>query len=100
VGRSPSDTDALKMNLHRILLLDTNSLSINSMALFESRLKAAYYDGFEDNYLAVKNILSEQEFAESNDDIWLLWLPHKPLSSHIIQQYGGNKVSIDVINIL
>mgnify|MGYP006879917463 CR=1 FL=1 len=71
----------------------------NYMAHLESRLKAAYYGGFDDNYETIKNILisseSNGEIGNLEEEIWLLWLPHKPLSNNIIQQYGNKRINIE-----
>ncbi|AIB51855.1 hypothetical protein E24_00156 [Faustovirus] len=64
------------------------------MALFENKLKAVYYGGFEDNHEAVKRILIDNEI-KPDDQIWLLWLPHKPISNSMIQKYGGDRINIE-----
>ncbi|QJX71414.1 hypothetical protein F-S17_0150 [Faustovirus] len=62
------------------------------MEQLEQRLKAAYYGSFEDNYKGIEQILID---ATINDEIWLLWLPHKPMSNVIMQTYGKGKLKIE-----
>jgi hypothetical protein len=58
----------------------------------EKQLKAVYYDGFEDNYKGIEKILID---ATIDDEIWLLWLPHKPLSNMVMQTYGKGNIKVD-----
>ncbi|QKE50258.1 hypothetical protein F-VV10_0138 [Faustovirus] len=64
------------------------------MDRLENQLKAAYYSGFEDDHERVKAVL---DGATIDNEIWLLWLPHKPISNMIMQIYGGENIKIEAI---